>query len=67
MDKALFLSWLKEVFVPNCGEERPVLLLMDNHDSHISLELVQYARANQASTFYYYHITVLNNVVKYDL
>ncbi|XP_053381705.1 uncharacterized protein LOC123536821 [Mercenaria mercenaria] len=38
-----FQFWIK-AFLPNCGRARPVLLLMDNHDSHISLPLIEKAR-----------------------
>ncbi|XP_060560718.1 uncharacterized protein LOC132720575 [Ruditapes philippinarum] len=44
MDTELFLQWFVKAFVPNCGKERPVILLMDNHESHISLPLVEAAR-----------------------
>ncbi|WAQ96170.1 hypothetical protein MAR_028860 [Mya arenaria] len=42
----IFCQWFLRGFIPNCGKERPVVLLMDNHDSHISLSLIQAARAN---------------------
>ena len=44
MDKELFFSWFCKIFVPNCGRQRPVKLLMDNHSSHISLPVVEKAR-----------------------
>ena len=44
MDTTLFVEWFTKVFIPNCGKERPVLLVMDNHDSHISLPVVEAAR-----------------------
>jgi hypothetical protein len=46
MDGELFLSWFKKIFLLNCGRERPVLLILDNHDSHVTLPLVETARAN---------------------
>ena len=46
MDGDLFLTWFKEIFLLNCGRDRPVLLIMDNHDSHLTLPLVETARAN---------------------
>ncbi|XP_052820359.1 uncharacterized protein LOC128246208 [Mya arenaria] len=42
----IFCQWFLRGFIPNCGKERPVVLLMDNHDSHISLPLIHAARAN---------------------
>ncbi|XP_045203683.2 jerky protein homolog-like isoform X1 [Mercenaria mercenaria] len=44
MDSELFYQWFIRIFLPNCGRARPVVLLMDNHDSHISLPLVEKAR-----------------------
>ena len=44
MDGELFAEWFERVFIPNCGQERPVLLCMDNHESHISLSVVQNAQ-----------------------
>ena len=34
------------VSVTKCTKEKPVLLLLDNHDSHVSLDLVDYCREN---------------------
>ena len=31
----------------HCGSERPVALLLDNHDSHYSLKVIEMARENQ--------------------
>ena len=46
MDRELFLSWFQKVFLPNCGSERPIVLVMDNHDSHYSYELMELAKSN---------------------
>lgn len=46
MDTELFQLWFTRCFIPNCGRARPVILLMDNHDSHISIPLIEEARAN---------------------
>ncbi|XP_053406680.1 uncharacterized protein LOC123546381 isoform X1 [Mercenaria mercenaria] len=46
MDGDLFLLWFERIFLLNCGSERPVLLIMDNHDSYVTLPLVEMARAN---------------------
>nr|XP_034304356.1 uncharacterized protein LOC117681905 [Crassostrea gigas] len=35
------------VFLPNCGAKRPVLLIMDNHNSHTTLDLIECPRENQ--------------------
>ncbi|MES9880234.1 MAG: hypothetical protein ABW185_05060 [Sedimenticola sp.] len=46
MDGELFQSWLFKIFIPNCGRERPVVLILDNHDSHVTLPLVETAKEN---------------------
>ncbi|MES9901758.1 MAG: hypothetical protein ABW168_03630 [Sedimenticola sp.] len=46
MDGDLFHSWFTKLFVPNCGRERPVMLVIDNHDSHITLPVVEAAIEN---------------------
>jgi len=46
MDTELFLIWFRDLFIPNCGSERPVVLIMDNHDSHINIDIVKLAREN---------------------
>jgi len=45
--KELFIEWLKHfVQAARCSKDRRVLLCMDNHASHISLEAIEYAKAN---------------------
>ncbi|XP_060603989.1 uncharacterized protein LOC132756861 [Ruditapes philippinarum] len=39
----LFFEWFRDIFVPNCGSQRPVLLTMDNHASHFCPDLVDLA------------------------
>ena len=43
MDKELFAVWFERIFVPNCGRARPVVLIMDNHGSHISIPVIELA------------------------
>ena len=47
ISRELFVQWLKH-FIHHTREskERPVLLLMDNHDSHISIEAIDIAKGN---------------------
>ncbi|KAJ8305255.1 hypothetical protein KUTeg_015800 [Tegillarca granosa] len=47
MDHCLFQSWFEYVFIPYCGSARPVLLIMDNNDSHITLDTINIAFKNQ--------------------
>ena len=50
MDKGLFVQWFKEILLKNGGRQRPVLLLMDNHVSHVGAEVIDLAKANQVRT-----------------
>ena len=43
MDKELFAVWFERIFIPNCGRARPVVLIMDNHGSHISIPVIELA------------------------
>jgi hypothetical protein len=47
MTKPLFEQWFRLVFIPNVGEDRPVLLLMDNDGSHISTAVFNLATEHQ--------------------
>lgn len=46
----LLLKFFKENV--RCGIEHPALLLMDNHESHLRLEGVNFWRDNDTSTTY---------------
>ena len=42
-----FLLFMKHfVAVTKCTKEKPVLMLLDNHDSHINIPLIDYCREN---------------------
>ena len=43
--KELYLEWFKH-FLANIPPTRPVLLIQDGHSSHVSIELIECARAN---------------------
>jgi hypothetical protein len=43
----LFFKWFRDTFIPHCGSARPVLLLLDNHESPITIEVIQLARAKR--------------------
>lgn len=51
VDSDLFLQWFKKIFLKYtvCGQ--PVLLLVDGHKSHMTLELVDLARENNVILF----------------
>ena len=41
----LFLTWLK-YFAQSIPPSRPVLLILDGHSSHVSIEAIEFARSN---------------------
>lgn len=45
IDSEIYLQWFKDIFVPysRASPERPVLLIVDGHESHINYEVAQYA------------------------
>lgn len=51
MDSELYVSWFKKIFLKYCASTRPVLLVQDGHKSHMTLELVDLARANNVILF----------------
>jgi len=48
INSQLFLEWFA-FFIKNIPPARPVLLVQDGHSSHISIELVEMARANDVT------------------
>lgn len=46
MDSEIYANWFEKVFLPNITAERPVLLILDGHSSHVSLPLIQKAAEN---------------------
>ena len=38
--------WMKKVFLKYCGSQRPVLLCVDGHASHVNLDVIDLARKN---------------------
>ncbi|KAK3104222.1 hypothetical protein FSP39_025431 [Pinctada imbricata] len=40
MNDSIMLQWFRDVFLPNCGEHRPQLLIVDGHGSHESAEIL---------------------------
>ena len=44
MEDVLGEFWFKEHFIPNCGKERPQLILLDNYSSHETLGIIEAAR-----------------------
>ena len=50
-DNSLGVEWFKQVFLQNCGKERPILLLLDSHSSHEVLELLELAVEQEIHIF----------------
>ena len=51
MDTELFYTWFANQFLKYASKERPLLLLLDGHSSHFTLQLVQLARENDVHIF----------------
>ena len=51
IDSKLFLTWLKKNFLKFSVPQRPVLLLIDGHKSHITLDVVDLCRDNDIVLF----------------
>ena len=51
IDSELFMVWMKKVFRRYCGSQRPVLLFVDGHASHITIDVIDLARENQIILF----------------
>ncbi|XP_071177039.1 uncharacterized protein [Mytilus edulis] len=47
IDSDLFNNWFKKLFIPNLPPQRPVLLILDVHSSHITVDLLETAVSNQ--------------------
>ena len=46
MTEIKFLDWMKNLFIPSLPDERPVLLIIDGHKSHIQYEVLKLAVEN---------------------
>jgi len=47
MEGCTFLSWFKKLFIPVVNhllKTGPVVLFVDGHHSHVTLDVIQYAR-----------------------
>lgn len=51
IDSELFLVWMKKVFLKYCGSQRPVLLFIDGHASHVNLDVIDLARESDIILF----------------
>ena len=51
VDSTLFLSWLKKIFLIFIVPQQPVILFVDGHSSHITLDVIDTCRANNIILF----------------
>lgn len=51
IDSELFMVWMKKIFLQYCGSQRPVLLFVDGHASHITIDVIDLARENKIILF----------------
>ena len=51
MDSELYISWFKKIFLKCCSPERPVMLVQDGHKLHMTVDLIDLARANNVRLF----------------
>ena len=51
MDSELYISWFKNIYLKYCSPERPVMLVQDGHKSHMTVDLIDLARANNVILF----------------
>ncbi len=47
MTTSAYIDWFRNLLIPSLPEERPVLLILDGHSSHVSHEVRQLAIENQ--------------------
>lgn len=50
MTEAICLSWFNDIFLENCGDARPQLLICDSHKSHEAYSILETARENNIHT-----------------
>ena len=48
----LFVQWFEHNFVPYIGEKRPVLLILDNHSTHVSKTFIDAACRHKVDLLY---------------
>ena len=51
IDSELFMAWMRKTFLRYCSSQRPVLLFVDGHTSHINLDVIDLAHENEVILF----------------
>ena len=46
MEEQLGIEWFEQIFLPNCSDHRPQLLILDSHCSHEVLSVLEMAKEN---------------------
>ena len=46
MDRRLFEKWFDTIFLPHCGSQRPVVLVFDSVENHLTFFMLKKAIAN---------------------
>ena len=46
MTTSAYIDWLRNMLLPSLPDERPILLILDGHSSHVSYEVRQLAISN---------------------
>lgn len=46
MTDEIGVQWFEEVFLPNCGDARPHLPVLDSHYNHEVLDMLELAKQN---------------------
>ena len=61
MSAACFTEFIKH-FIKHtkCSKDRPVILILDNHDSHISIETIDFFKENGITLLRFHHIVALS-------
>jgi hypothetical protein len=47
INSEIFLSWFRDCFVKQCGRSRPILVVMDNHSTHLNTDVIDLANKEQ--------------------
>lgn len=49
MESQIFYNYMKDIFIPSFGDERPLLLIYDGHSTHVDVNVVELAIKNDVT------------------
>jgi hypothetical protein len=52
MTEEIYVKWFKDIFLQFCGQDRPQILIQDNHISHLSTAVIDLAIENNITMYY---------------